>query len=149
MRFKTFSEIKEGLKEIFGTAGSTIIYLEAVKAGRMACRRRVDVAGSREAALKLLVEDKARQNWGEISFENLDMEKGSGKILIKNSLETRTTKSDKPVCYFFKGYLVGFLTELLQREVSLSEDRCAAKGDSHCEFTLSIEKLGTKGGRQE
>jgi len=139
-RFITFLEVKESLQDVFGTASNSILYYAAIKAGRRACRRRLEATKNREDALKLLVKDKAEQNWGDITFKKVDWEKRSGRIMVSNSFEARGVRSKEPFCYFFKGYLVGFLSELFQDDVAVSEDRCVAKGDEDCEFDFRREK---------
>jgi len=137
-RFQTFSELKESLYGVFGASAYTIVYYAGVGAGKSAYGRRFEKTKTGAELLKLFVEDKSSQNWGEIVFD-LDFAKSSGKVLVKNCFEARAVKSKQPVCYFIKGYLTGFLTVLMQKPVNLSEVRCLAKGDEYCEFIVTPE----------
>ncbi len=139
-RYQTFGEIYESLREVFGASAGTILYLAAVKSGRQAYVRRKDKVKSKAEALKLFARDKADQNWGDIDFRNLDLKCASGTITVKNCFESKAKTSNESGCFFFKGYLTGFLSELLQSDITLDEVKCVAKGDSHCEYILTRPK---------
>jgi predicted hydrocarbon binding protein len=136
--FHTFNEIKESLYATFGASAYTILYYAGVGAGKRAFERRSSER-TREEMLKRFIEDKSGENWGEITFD-LDFARPVGKVLVAQSFEARTAKSDKSLCFFLKGYLTGFLSEIIQKPVVLNEVQCLAKGDDHCEFTVSPDK---------
>ena len=138
--FQTFNEIKDSLYHTFGASAYTILYYSGIFAGRRAYERRAAKTKTKEETLQLLTADKINDNWGEIIFQDLDFTKLSGRILVKNCFEARAAKTKQPICYFFKGYLTGFLSGLMQKPVLLDEVRCLAKGDEHCEFTIAPDR---------
>lgn len=135
--FKTFSDFESTLELIFSpSAASVILYMTALKCGTNLCRRVKKTARTKEEALKDLFKLKNEERWGKISFKNVNFENASGKIIIVKSFETIARKTKQPSCHFFRGLLAGFLSELFKKTIIVTEERCAAKGDKHCEFTF-------------
>ena len=54
--------------------------------------------------------------------------------------EAKDFRSDKPSCFFTKGFLKGFLTTLYTKEVSVEEVSYSSKGDEKCEFEVEVKK---------
>lgn len=136
-RFETFGQIKSALEEVFSpSAASVILYVAARKCGERSCKRLMEKAETKETALSCLSELKSEENWGKLSFRNVDFEKGSGKVTLIDSFETVAEETCQPGCHFFKGFLTGFLSELFAKTITVTEEKCAGKGDKHCEFTF-------------
>ena len=75
-------------------------------------------------------EDNIPYGWGtRIYIQTVDFENGAGKIIVVNSFETVTHRSNQPCCHFLRGFLAGFLSELFAKEIGVDEERCAGKGD--------------------
>ena len=66
----------------------------------------------------------------------VDFRRGSGKVRIESSFEAVARKSNPLGCYFFKGFLTGFLSELFNKSITVAEEKCLSKGNSSCEFTF-------------
>jgi len=96
----------------------------------------MEKAETKETAFSCLSELKSEENWGKLSFQNVDFEKGSGKVVLIDSFEAVARKTRQPGCHFFKGFLSGFLSELFAKTITVTEEKCAGKGDEHCEFTF-------------
>jgi len=47
-------------------------------------------------------------------------------------------KSERPMCFFIKGYIAGLLSTILKKEVHVEETKCIAMGDPYCEFRIKI-----------
>ena len=137
-RFETFSEMEPVLELIFSpSAASVILYMSAMKCGAHLCRRIKKGAKTKEEALNRLSELKNEENWGRLSFQDVDFENGSGRLMIINSFETvahKNPKTNQPRCHFFRGFLAGFLSELFKKTIEVTEEKCAGKGDEYCEF---------------
>ena len=136
--FETFSEMKSALELIFSpSAASVILYMSAIKCGTHLCRRVKKETKTKEEALSRLSELKNEENWGKLFFRDLDFENGSGRLIIVDSFETvahKSLRTKQPSCHFFRGFLAGFLSELFNKTIEVAEDKCARKGDGHCEF---------------
>jgi len=135
--FEMFSEMESALELIFSpSAAAVILFMAALKCGISSCRKIKREAKTREETLNRLSELKSEQKWGEISFQDVDFEKGTGRITILDSFETVARKTSQPNCHFFRGFLAGFLSELFMRSIKVDEEKCAGKGDEYCEFVF-------------
>jgi len=135
--FENFSEIESALEEIFSpSAASVILYTAAIKSGVNSYGKIMKNAGTKEKALNHLVQLKNDENWGKLSFQNVDFAKRSGKVIIIDSFENIARKTTQPCCHLFRGFLEGFLSELFGKTIGVTEEECAGKGDKHCEFAF-------------
>jgi len=135
MSFDTFSIFKSSLEEIFSpSAASIILQSSANKCGRQACRRITLRIKDKGNVLAYLSHLKESMNWGKISFQNVNIENGRGKIMVADSFESLASKCTQPSCHFLRGFLAGFLSELFSRDILVTEVKCAGKGDDRCEF---------------
>jgi len=135
LSFETISEIESVLEEIFSpSAASTILCTAAKKGGANLCKKIMKKAKTKEKALHYLSKLKNNENRGKLSFQNIDFANGSGKVIIINSFESIARKITQPCCHIFRGFLEGFLSQLFGKTIEITEEKCAGKGDPHCEF---------------
>lgn len=120
VRKQMLGDFAQSMNEIFGREGGTIFFLVGEKSGRRSAQRRLKESdGSHEQALHRLESLKREQHWGSIMFSGLDLERKTGKISLKNCFDT-SFKSSVGQCYFMRGFLTGFLTELFQENITVS-----------------------------
>jgi predicted hydrocarbon binding protein len=139
--FVTFSDMVSALELIFSpSAASMILFTAAVRCGTQWYNRMNKKLGTKEEAFHILSEVKKEENWGKLSFRGIDFTNGSGKIIVGDAFETVVRKAEKsreasqPCCNFLRGFLSGFLSELFEKSITVTEEKCAGKGDEHCEF---------------
>lgn len=138
LRFDSFNRMKRGLEEVFASSVPILIAAAMGKpCGQLECRRILRNAKSKDDALKHLSELKKKENWGEISFHEIDYTEALGTIRVEKAFETRDRRSDSPVCHFLRGFLAGFLSQLFEKPVAVTETRCSGKGDEYCEFMFN------------
>ena len=136
-QFETFNEFKKALEEIFSPSVAVVIlFTTARKCGIKSCKEIMRHTSTREEALAYLAKLKREKNWGEISFQNVDFTRGVGRVIVTNSFETIMCKGKSACCHFFRGFLTGFLSELFSRNILVTEEKCAGKGDEYCEFVF-------------
>ncbi len=138
LRFDSYHQITRCLRETF--ANSTPLLIAATMGkpcGQVECRSILKNAKSKVDALKYLSEQKKRENWGELSFHEINYEEAFGRIRVAKSFETREGKSNSPICYFFRGFLIGFLSQLYEKPIAVTEIMCMGKGDECCEFVFN------------
>jgi len=121
------------------SAASVILFTAAVKCGAQSYNRMKKEFGTKEEALRRLSELKRKENWGKLTFRNVDFANGSGKVIVADAFETVARKAEgretsQPCCNFFRGFLTGFLSELFEKSVTVTEEKGVGKGDEHCEF---------------
>lgn len=128
--------MKKKLEETFGSGAKTIVAIMAEPCGRKICREIVREAKSKEEALNQFCVLVREQNWADLSFFDVDFDKGSGKVIGKNSFESRSSfcLSEAPCCNFLASFIAGFLTELFAKDVIVREAKCSGNGHEHCEF---------------
>lgn len=132
-----FYQMESALEQIFSKATTLMIFdTMATKCGEQSYRRIVDKTVPKEEILRQFSKSKNDEQWGKLSFLNVDFAKGAGKVIIIDSFESRTRKTTQPCCHFFKGFLAGFLSELFGKTIEVAEEKCAGKGDEHCEFVF-------------
>ncbi len=145
IQFETFGQLEDALELIFSpSAASVILYTAAIKCGVHLYKRVKKKFDTKEEALNLFSRLKREENWGDIAFRKVDFKSGSGKVIIRNSFESVARKTSEPSCHFFRGFLAGFLSELFNRTVVVTEEKCASRGDSHCEFRFEGGEAGSQ-----
>lgn len=140
LRFETFREIGEGLERVLSpTAASILMGLMGESCGRRACAGILGEAGSMREALQRLSSRKEEENWGKLTFRDVDFERGSGRIVVEDSFEARGLRGvrEGPSCHFFSGFFRGFLSGLFGKTIMVAEERCVARGDPRCEFRFA------------
>jgi len=142
-QFETFNDLVSALELIFSpSAASVILFTAAVRCGAQSYNRMKKKYGAKEEALRRLSELKRKENWGKLIFRDVDFVNGSGKVIVTDAFETMARKAEvgreagQPCCSFLRGFLTGFLSELFERSLTITEEKCAGKGDEHCEFTF-------------
>jgi len=136
-QFETFSQIEDALELIFSpSAAAVILYMTAIKCGVHTYKKMKKKIHTEEEALNHLSELKKEENWGKLSFRDISFKNATGRVIIHDSFETIARKTTQPSCHFFRGYIAGFLSELFKNTITVTEEKCAGKGDEHCEFVF-------------
>ncbi len=145
IQFETFGHLEDALELIFSpSAASVILYTAAIKCGVHFYEKVKKEFDTKKEALNLFSQLKNEENWGDVVFRQVDFKSGSGKVIIRNSFESVARKTNEPSCHFFRGFLAGFLSELFDRTVVVTEEKCASRGDSHCEFRFEGGEAGSQ-----
>ncbi len=139
-QFVAFNDLVSALELIFSpSAASVILFTAAVKCGAQSYNRMKKEFGTKEDALSRLSELKRKENWGKLTFRDVDFVNGSGKVVVADAFETMALKAEgqetgQPCCNFLRGFLSGFFSELFGKSMTITEEKCAGKGDKYCEF---------------
>ena len=131
--------MQRGLEEKFKWMGILQLLEIGEECGRRSYHRFASPEKSGLDIIRELSRWKSEENWGELSFEKMRLEDATGRIKIKNSFESIGRKSKIPVCNFFRGFLIGFLSELFKRKIKMTEKRCEAQGEKYCVFEFKPE----------
>jgi len=135
MQFETFGQIENALELIFSpSAASVILHTAAMKCGVHSYKKISKVAKTKEDILNQFSKLKHEEKWGKVTFSDVNFKRGMGKIRIENSFEGVARKNNPLGCYFFKGFLTGFLSELFKKSITVTEEKCISKGNPICEF---------------
>ncbi len=131
MMFKDFTQ---SIIEILGQEGAAIIFFFGVNSGRRSARKRLNESrGNKKRALQLLTELKRKQNWANITFSRLDLENHTGKIWVNRCF---CQQDEIHRCYFMKGFLTGFLSEIFGSKIMVSLIAQTNTHSSSCELVF-------------
>jgi len=148
MKVKTIVGCFNRLYEKFGSGAGFILY----EMGRAAGENRVKSMNEqydldRLTALKVILAERAAKGWGIPKIEKFDEEKTEVTITVQELFECLPFqgryKDEKS--HFFRGYLVGVLSRLFKKPVSVIEVECIAKGDSNCKFVSQVSSENSAG----
>jgi len=119
--------ITQSLIEIFGTG--TIIILRQIGAGIGKKYAEKILESNPEQALEIFSQVFSERGWGKLTFNNLDIENCSGRILI-TKIPFRTPNTN---CIIY-GIISGCLEKIFQKKIIVKE---VAYGTSYVEITFS------------
>ena len=117
--------------DLLGLEGATAILFAGVNSGRRSAIKRLEEShGDKRMALQILIELKREQNWASIEFTEISLANCYGHIKVKHCL---CSKNESNACYFVRGFLKGFLSEVFERQINVSLIG-QHKSDSFCEL---------------
>ncbi len=100
-----------------------------------------------KSLIKKMLERLSDYGFGKIKIKKMDIDAKSGfldiDIKVKNSFEAdlhleRSEKTERTCCWFLRGYLSGFVSKTVDKEVYFNEVSCVGKGDKECRLTGSL-----------
>jgi len=147
MKVKTLAESFNRLYEKFGSGAGFILYEMGMAAGE----NRVESVYERYdadklTALKVILAERAAKGWGIPEIEDFDEEKIRVTVTVEELFECLPFrgKYKQAKSHFFRGYLAGVFSRLFNKNISVIETECIAKGDPNCKFIsqISQEKSG-------
>ena len=128
-------------EQVLGS-GDKIIMIEAGKnAGEQLANSLLEQGLKPEEmgdALELFL---TRGGWGKVRAK-IDIKKQVAAFRIWNSVTSRQTNAQKPICRFISEYLAGVLSVVFGKNVECLETKCAAKNDEFCEFQTNSSSCG-------
>jgi len=137
LRIESIAKIFKRIHEIFGSGAATILYEMGIKAGEAKVKSIHEKYGIKGLkALKIILAERIAKGWGIPELIEFDEQKPSIKIKVYDLFECLYFKGKlkESNSYFFKGYLVGALSTLLNKKLLIEEIECLAKGNDHCLF---------------
>ncbi len=143
-RIEVFVNMFKRLREMYGSAGETILFEQGVASGESDGRALVETFGqelARESILELSMLYSSL-GWGRPELLDFSANPFSASIRIYESFECGMQKSQRPVSQFLRGHLCGLASVLFEKRVKCEEARCSAQGNGYCEFTLFEAKQG-------
>ena len=120
-------------EQVLGSGAKNIM----VKAGKNTGEQFADSLkqeGLKAEDLKVVLETfLTHSGWGKVGVK-VNFQKQKAVVHIHNSVTTRHTKSEEPICHFISGYIAGVLGVMFEKNVECTETKCSAKNDRFCEF---------------
>ena len=152
--FKVFSVVFKELNKLIGPAVGTIVYravkkqtvenTKAILAGfgfKNMGKQRLDDKSISSLLDKGIIDLLSQFGWGSMKVVELDLEKESLRLHVKNSLiaDSYEEKQEHPVCYFTAGMIAGGIEIVFGHNMDCREVKCKACGDEYCEFIVQEE----------
>jgi len=132
-----FGALRE-LDELLGPVSHTILYRIGEGCGRAIYDKYANLGFDRDSCLKFIAAAAWCFGWGLIDFE---IKEDHGKARIYNSFEAESNIANRGTnpensCNFIKGAIAGVLSRYIGESWSITETKCRARGDKHCEFVV-------------
>lgn len=133
-------------EEMFGSGADVIWYNSGKEVGRTDGRRFAVLMEKMEINefADRIKDIYSRFGWGYVEYGNVDPDSGELVFTVRNSPLVRGLTSQKPRCWFVKGFVEGLVSALLGTEVTAVETKCEAVNRDHCEFKMSWKSGATR-----
>ncbi len=131
--------LSRGMREKFGTTGEAYLFYAGMDMGKAFFRkalRKYKFSRRRDALHFVFLELKVA-GWGDFELKELDEEKGEATILVRDNIECRGVRSDKPYSALARGIISGIFSEYLGKLVVARETSCMSLGHKYCEFRIT------------
>ena len=141
LKVKTLVDSFKRLREKFGSGADFILYEMGKAAGEERIKKMHEDYGLEDqAALKLILAERAAKGWGVPRIEKYDEEKKKATIIVHELFECLPFKDGgkEPRSQFFRGYLSGVFGFLFNGDVSVREVECIGKRDENCKFICEV-----------
>ena len=131
----------DSLRDAFGSAGESMVFHMSKRYGRFIIQSAKNGYTGNPQDYQVTMDrhlDKVRTlGWGEMSFNEVDWERGEFKVSMNNNTFLDYCKSGQDsMCFFIKGVMTGTIEEITHQHFNIVENKCAKKGDKGCEFIL-------------
>ena len=124
----------DGAHRRFGSIGKVFLFHVGHEVGARKAEELMSVFGV-EKTIKYMTQWIQSLGWGRVDLiECIPYTKCTLKI--RNLFECVGIRSDEPRSHLFRGFLAGFFSKIWNRQVTVIETKCMAKGDPYCEFMI-------------
>lgn len=138
MNQRAIAGVFEGIRKTFGSGGDVILYQAGVVYGREFQEGMIKTVG-KEPVLRnpgYSINLMAAAGWGIPEVLQVDPASTAGVVRVRECFECAGTKSNKAICSFIRGVVVGSTETLLGGTAEADETSCIARGDPHCQFEI-------------
>ena len=139
----TLSKALKRIKTKWRTGAEAFLYYLGYDLGYESAQIfRQEIKYYREEVLEVIKVIQAL-GWGKIEDLTIDFDSKRGGLKIYDLFESKTSirQFTTVKCHFFRGFLAGFLSQLLETNIRVFEIRCIAKGDPYCEFIFESSPM--------
>lgn len=130
------------LHKTYGSAGGAMIYDMSEEFGKVLIHSNIpnlpDDLQARIATMKMFAERFGPQGWGKLILKEIDIERGSVKVVLED-MPFRPCKGseDNPLCIFTRGTLAGLLEAALNVGLRVKNLDCGV-GSVNCEIDYEV-----------
>jgi len=132
-------DILSGMDELLGPVSKTILFRIGRRWGSEIYRRYESMSLNKFDCLNVAAAVAWYTGWGLVTFE---VGKEKSRARIYNCFEAESTilrvgVSPENSCRLFTGVIAGIYDRFLGKPCSISEEKCAARGDGYCELVAT------------
>lgn len=148
MSRKTFRDMFNRLRMVYGSGGRAIIYELGLASGIEDYARFARIFGTNDLQRRVpeLFSLYTAQGWGRV--ENVghpragfSLQPFRGTLRVYDSFECTGVKATTPNSDFLRGHLEGFARTLTGETIKCEETKCVSAGDAYCQFECHEETL--------
>ncbi len=127
---------QNGVERYLGYGARRIVYNAAKTIARKRfCEMVRGLKGADWNVMKRVLEHISLCGYGLFEIKRFGKET---MINLRNSSNASKHRSDRPVCYVMAGYLAGIMELITGKECLCIEEKCIAKGDGICTFSIRV-----------
>jgi predicted hydrocarbon binding protein len=136
-----WATLEKELTSTFISGAAVILQRMGYSYGRYLGRVSRTVQKEDQDTLELFQRFSRESGLGELTLNGGDLAGGQARLMLHNCIFCLHIKEARePICYMFTGLIGGLCDEVLGGTHRVLEDKCVAKGDSHCEVV--VERVG-------
>jgi predicted hydrocarbon binding protein len=146
MSRKTFRDMFDRLRTIYGSGGRAIIYELGLASGIESYTHFARILGSKSLQRRIpdLVSLYTAHGWGrakngEYQGHMFSMRPFRGTLKVYDSFECTGISTNTPNSDFLRGHLEGFVQTLTGEKIKCEETKCISMGDVYCQFECHEE----------
>jgi DNA-binding Lrp family transcriptional regulator len=125
------------VNRVFGTGSGIILNYAGIGIGQSIANEKT--LSNKEETFTIIKRALEERGFGEVFIE-FDPTSSSGRILLKNMPFPKENQIHEVLEMLVKGVFQGFVSKALKtNKISLSKERCVAKGDDVCLLSFRIE----------
>lgn len=140
MPVNLFGSMLNGIERILTHSGfAAVMYESGKKTGKRHTKYFKDKFGleTREDLIEALIQGVKAIGWASVTVQEIDSEQLSATLIAKENFEA-IAQNKKPykACHFSRGFIAGYFGTVFGKPVDVTEIKCFAAGDEHCEFKI-------------
>lgn len=139
MPLELFGSLFEEIEKILTSSGFAAVFYGA---GKKSGAHITELLGkkyglSSEFFVSALIQSTRALGWGQLEDVKLDLHRPFCSVKIRKCFEAVLKGSRREAaCHWTRGFIAGFLSEVVGKPLEAIEVKCAASGDELCEFEV-------------
>jgi len=141
IRPETLVGLQKAIEKHSAMAARDAFFQGGYQGGYLSAKKYKEIQNlSDNETIRFMMKMGSEIGWGHFKLDDYDFAQKKMQIRVENSpFAAAYGDSGAGVCHLIRGVLGGLATFLFSRNCIVSETRCLAKGDEHCEFQVAAE----------
>ena len=141
IRPETLTGLLKAIEKQNAMAARDAFFQGGFEGGYLSAKKYKEIQNfSNDETLQFMMKMGSEIGWGRFNLADYNFVQKKIRIRVENSPFAATYgDSGEGVCHLIRGVLCGMANFLFARNCNVSETKCLAKGDEHCEFHIAAE----------